>query len=158
MVDDLKSLKDSLLKTLVQGIGTVAGAGSAAGDRDTVADPDAATDADDEFGARSGRDSNLAKDLIVTLLTRAGKGKDEVVQILGREIGSAIAAMLRKPLSELARNQRLQVTFEFVPKSSSAPKQTREPGDDADLSRDPQAKANKRSPRAAKSGKVRPHR
>jgi hypothetical protein len=149
VVDDLKSFKDSLLKTLVAGIGSVAGGQSSASDAtDEGNDADQGEVSDD--GARAG----LARDLLVTLLTKAGRSKDEVIQILGREIGSALAAMLRKPLAELARNQRLQVTFEFVPKDQ-APE---EPGDDSGTTsaeESPRKASNKSSQRPSKSGRIR---
>ena len=144
MVDDLKSIKDSLLKTLVAGIGSVAGGQGSAGASDQ---DDAETGEASDDGARAG----LAKDLLVTLLTKAGRSKDEVIQILGREIGSALAAMLRKPLAELARNQRLQVTFEFVPKDQPADKSQEGAPPDTESS-------NKSSPRPSKSGRIRPSR
>ena len=98
MGDEFKSIRESLLRSVLSGLTN----GNGASDRDPA------------------DDSKNARDLIVTLLSRAGKGKDEIVQILAREIGVAIAAMLRGPLSELAKHQKLQITFEFVPKSGSS--------------------------------------
>ncbi|NBQ52754.1 MAG: hypothetical protein EBU49_04130 [Proteobacteria bacterium] len=67
---------------------------------------------------------NLLRDTLLTFVARAGKGKDEVLQILARETGSAIAALLKQPLadfaSDLAKNHRLQVTLELVPKSKGS--------------------------------------
>ena len=59
--------------------------------------------------------SNL-RELIGAMASWAGKGKDELVQILCREIGVATAAMFREPLSQILENRKLQITFEFVPK------------------------------------------
>lgn len=61
--------------------------------------------------------SKFTRDLLSALLSRAGRGKDEAVEILGREIGQAIAAMLKRPLSEVFRNNRVQLTIELVPKN-----------------------------------------
>jgi len=67
---------------------------------------------------------NLLRDTLLTFVARAGKGKDEVLQILARETGAAIAALLKQPLadfaSDLAKNHRLQVTLELVPKSKGS--------------------------------------
>ncbi len=38
------------------------------------------------------------------------------MSIVAREIGVAVAAMLKEPLAALAKNQKLQISFEFVPK------------------------------------------
>lgn len=101
MVDDLKSLKDNLFKVL---------AGKSQfedGDSDM---------SDEDEGEAGSMDYGAAKAILGTLFARAGKSKDDVVQILAREIGMAVAGMLRQPLSQLAKNQKLQITFEFVPK------------------------------------------
>jgi hypothetical protein len=105
MVDDFKSIRENLFKVLT-GIG--------AGAPGTGEDDE---DADDDSGVRiRGLDAGAARALIGALFARAGKGKDEVVQIIAREIGVAVAAMLKEPLSQLARHQKLQISFEFVPK------------------------------------------
>ena len=96
MGDDFKSIADSLLRVVI-------GRGSAGSDKDG------------ENGAEN-VDANTAKALISAVFARAGKGKDEVVQIIAREIGLAVAAMLKEPLSLLAKHQKLQISFEFVPK------------------------------------------
>ena len=152
MVDDLKSFKDSLLKTLVAGIGSVAGGQSSTSDAGAQGDDSEQGEGPDD-GARAG----LARDLLVTLLTKAGRSKDEVIQILGREIGSALAAMLRKPLAELARNQRLQVTFEFVPKDQT-PEETQDDSGAKSAGETPRKAANKSSQGPGKSGRIRPPR
>lgn len=97
MAQEFKTIKDSLFKIL---------SGSVV--RDTTDD---ALD-DDDGSTASGRA------LIAALFARAGKGKDEVIQILARETGNAVAAMLKEPLSQLAKNQKLQISFEFVPKEA----------------------------------------
>ena len=68
----------------------------------------------DEKSGKS--DASAARDLLITLITRAGKGKDEVIQVLGREIGAALVALLKQPVQELFKNQRLQITLELQPK------------------------------------------
>ena len=105
MVDDLKSLKDNLFKVL-------------ASRNQSEDDDDDGKDDDNERGSGEGSfiDSKAARAIMSTIFARAGKGKDDVIQILAREIGMAVAGMLKQPLSELAKNQKLQISFEFVPK------------------------------------------
>jgi len=106
MADEFKTLRDSLFKVLT-GTGRGQSGGLDEGD-------------DDE---RAGViDASMAKALIGAVFARACKSKDEVVQIVARELGNAVAAMLKEPLSQLAKNQKLQISFEFVPKEEAQPK------------------------------------
>jgi hypothetical protein len=57
------------------------------------------------------------KEILFSLLSKAGRSKDEVIQILGREIGLALAAMLAKPLEQITENKRVRITVELVPKA-----------------------------------------
>ena len=57
--------------------------------------------------------------LLTLLLAKAGKSKDDVVKIIAKEIGQAIAAMLKEPLKKVAEHQQLKVTIELSPKSKS---------------------------------------
>ncbi|MBC7658216.1 MAG: hypothetical protein H7249_00755 [Chitinophagaceae bacterium] len=59
--------------------------------------------------------SSSAKEVLSTLAGLAGKGKDELVQSICREIGQATAAVLKEPLAQLLKDRKLQVTIEFVP-------------------------------------------
>lgn len=95
MVDDLRNRGDRILKNILQ---------SFAGN--------------EEDGAGT-------RDLVFSLLSKAGKGKDEVIQILGREIGFALAAVLAKPLEQMTENKRIRITVELVPKGKKAPKKTK---------------------------------
>jgi hypothetical protein len=111
-VDELRSLRDSLFKVL-----TGKTAGRETDDDDATAD---VGDDDGVGGSGSGLlDAGAAKALIGALFARAGKSKDDVVQVLAREIGVAIAAMLKEPLSQLARHHKLTISFELVPKSAA---------------------------------------
>lgn len=92
MVDDLKNRGDRILKNILS---------SFAGGED------------DGAGAR---------DLVLGLLSKAGRSKDEVIQILGREIGFALAAVLAKPLEQMTENKRIRVTIELVPKAKDKEK------------------------------------
>jgi hypothetical protein len=56
-----------------------------------------------------------AKEVLYNLAGLAGKGKDELVQSICREIGQATAAVLKEPLAQLLKDRKLQVTIEFVP-------------------------------------------
>lgn len=91
MADEFKSIRDNLFKVLTGN----------KGDKD---------DASPEEGLGA---------VLGALFQRAGKGKDEVVGIVAREIGVAVAAMLKEPLAALAKNQKLQISFEFVPKDGA---------------------------------------
>ncbi len=63
-------------------------------------------------------DLKFGKEFIGNLATLAGKGKDEIVQLICREIGVATAAVLKEPLSQILKDKKLQLTLELVPKSS----------------------------------------
>lgn len=62
-------------------------------------------------------DDSSTKDVVLNLLSKAGRSKDEVIQILGREIGLALAAVLAKPLEQITENKRVRITVELVPKA-----------------------------------------
>jgi ABC-type proline/glycine betaine transport system ATPase subunit len=66
---------------------------------------------------------NILRDTLLTFVARAGKGKDEVLQVLARETAATIATLLKQPLSDfgrdLAHNHRIQLTIELVPKSTA---------------------------------------
>jgi len=69
-------------------------------------------------GKRSGGfDIGGLKDILGTVASIAGKGKDEVVQLLCREIGQAVAAMLKEPLTQVIENRKLRISLEFVPRN-----------------------------------------
>ncbi len=78
-------------------------------------------------GLSGGSDSDApGKDIILSLLSKAGRSKDEVIQILGREIGLALAAVLAKPLEQITENKRVRITVELVPKAKKkSTKQTK---------------------------------
>lgn len=92
MVDDLKSLKDRILgKTF---------------------------NTDEDFVSIISK--GISKDLINSLLSKAGKSKDDIIQILGKEIGFALAAMLKEPLHKLVSSKKLQITLELVDKKDAS--------------------------------------
>jgi hypothetical protein len=64
-------------------------------------------------------DLSSAKDLIGSVASWAGKGKDEMVQMLCREIGIATAAVLAEPINQIVENRKLTITFELTPKNQS---------------------------------------
>lgn len=105
MVDEFKTIRDNLFKAIT-GLGA-----SASDDSD---------DSDEDISGPRLVDAKATRALLQALFARAGKGKDEVVQIIAREIGMAVAAMLKEPLSQLAKHQKLQISFEFVPKTPPA--------------------------------------
>jgi hypothetical protein len=109
LADEFKSIRESLFK-LVAGRVTQT-------TEVEVEDDDEGAAGGDTGGARGGiLDASAARALVSALFTKAGKGKDEIVQIIAREIGVAVAAMLKEPLAQLAQHQKLRISFEFVPK------------------------------------------
>lgn len=66
------------------------------------------------------------RELITGTIDKAGKGKSEFVKILGREIGQALAAVLKEPLDQLVRTRKINVCIELVEREGSpeAPKQS----------------------------------
>lgn len=93
MPDDFKNLKDSLLKTVISGVSNF-----------TVNEN------------QSDQNSSI-RELVSSLASLAGKGKDEIIQIISREIGIAVAGVIKEPLTQLLEDQKLKVTLEFVPKT-----------------------------------------
>jgi hypothetical protein len=65
-------------------------------------------------------DGTNAQKIVLGLLSKAGRSKDEVIQILGREIGLALAAVLAKPLEKMTESKQLRVTIDLIPKSNSS--------------------------------------
>ena len=61
------------------------------------------------------QDLPKGKEFLASLASWAGKGKDELVQLICREIGVATAAILKEPLTQLLENRKLQFTVELVP-------------------------------------------
>ena len=74
---------------------------------------------------RSESSSSSAKEVLSTLAGLAGKGKDELVQSICREIGQATAAVLKEPLAQLLKDRKLQVTIELVPVNNDEEPQSR---------------------------------
>ena len=62
-----------------------------------------------------------ARDILGAVANWGGKSKDEIVQVLCREVGVATAAVLKEPLSQVLENRKLQITMELVPKDQSSP-------------------------------------
>ena len=60
-----------------------------------------------------------ARDVLGAVASWGGKSKDEIVQVLCREIGVATAAVLKEPLNQVLENRKLQITMELVPKAPS---------------------------------------
>ena len=136
MVDEFKSIRNNLLKTLT-GISITTRTGFGDDEDDTEAD---------EGSESSGRGDILAaRALFGALFAKAGKSKDEIVQIIAREIGMTVAAMLKEPLAQIAKHQKLQISFELVPKSSDTSH-----AKDAPISKDPPVRKRRRSKRPSR--------
>lgn len=105
-----RAIKEGLIRNLLSGM--------------TVQTNDGDDDASDEDGdddPKSRIDLKTAKALINALAGWAGKGKDEIIQVLCREIGIAVAAVLKEPLNQVLENRKLRVSLELVPKTEAKP-------------------------------------
>lgn len=71
----------------------------------------------EEYG-KLGLDA-IVKDVVQGAFKNAGKSKDEIIQLLGREIGLAWAAVLKEPLEKLLENKTLQIEVQLVSKKES---------------------------------------
>lgn len=86
------------------------------------------------FLARSSSEQTLSfdfksgREFLANLASWAGKGKDEIVQLICREIGVATAAVLKEPLSQILENRKLQLTLELVPKNPENEQQQQSKG------------------------------
>jgi hypothetical protein len=58
------------------------------------------------------------KEFLTAMASWAGKGKDELVQVICREIGTATAMVLKEPLGKLLENKKIHITIELVPHES----------------------------------------
>jgi len=94
MVDDLKSLKETLIKSIFSAV------------------------ASDGTNSSTG----TIKELISSLATLAGKGKDEIVQIISREIGIAVAGVVKEPLISILESKKVTITIELTPKAKTTKK------------------------------------
>lgn len=128
MVDEFKTIRDNLFKAIMGG--------------DDAGPDDGGIHDDDSRRYRA--DASAAKAIIASMFARAGKGKDEVVQTVAREIGVAVAAMLKEPLAALAKNQKLQISFEFVPKTGKGGRE------DPEVTEEKTTKASPRKPSTKK--------
>lgn len=68
-------------------------------------------------------EGSIRNDFVNALFNKAGRGKDELIQILGKEIGSALAAMLKEPLNDIIKDKKISMSIEIVDKK---PKITRQ--------------------------------
>ena len=139
MADEFKSIRDNLFRALV---------GKSFGERS-----DGFDDAEAEEASGPGMDASAAKVLLGALFARAGKGKDEVVQTMAREVGMAVAAMLKEPLALLAKHQKLQISFEFVPKDGEV-KAGEDPTPKTQPPAAPEKKSHAATPRRKKASRA----
>ncbi len=102
MVDDLKSLKETLIKSVFSAV---------AGSSENTDEPGAAT--------------GTIRDVISSLASLAGKGKDEMVQIISREIGIAVAGVVKEPLTSILESKKITITVELTPKRKTTKKKSK---------------------------------
>lgn len=116
MTQDSKSGRDRVLRFMLNNLSQFTSVMDR-GERDDDEEPDLGSHRTDQ----QRMDFSTARELIGALASWAGKGKDEVVQTLCREIGQAVAAVLKEPLNQVLENKKLQFTIEFVPKKNEEP-------------------------------------
>jgi hypothetical protein len=102
-VDEIRKIPLNLTKTLLSGMGLN----------------------EEELNDRI--EGKIGKELISSLLSRAGKGKDELIQILGREIGFALAAVLKEPLRKIVESKKLTISVELTSKDHGSDSKRRPP-------------------------------
>ena len=68
----------------------------------------------DDTGDDGENDNASVKALLGAVGSWAGKGKDEIVQIIAKEVGVAVAAMLKEPVIQILENRKLQITLDLV--------------------------------------------
>lgn len=109
MVEDWKAIRDRFIKSLLMGFWGPEG------------------DTADLKGVASELDDATIRDFIIELFEKASKSASEISRVLGHEIGMTFAAMLKEPLSQLAKSQKLQITIELVPKVRAQGEPQKEP-------------------------------
>ena len=89
-MEELKNLKDNLLKSMFSAVSSVS---------------------DSQESAKG--PTGALRDIIGGLASIAGKGKDEIVQIISREIGIAVAGAIKEPLTQILDSKKITITLEF---------------------------------------------
>ncbi len=120
MIDDVKVLTERLLKSLLLSV-----AGSKQNSEDSI-------------------DYNALRDILVLLIEKFGKSKDDVIQILGREIGFAIAAVLKEPAGQLVESKRLVVSIELEPKRNNSDTEDEACDEETEGNKKPDEKATRK--------------
>lgn len=105
----------------------------------------------DAQGRSEGGSSFLGpKEFLGALANWAGKGRDELLQVICREIGQATASVLKEPLTELMRHRKLQITIELL--HPDEPKQKYRIQAEKDLESDQKSEAETESEAEVKGG------
>jgi len=120
MADEFKGIRSNILKAVMSTLKD-----SSISVKGGLTDDD--FDDIDDHDRQGLLDAKVVRELLATVLSRAGKSKDELVNIIAREIGMSVAAAIKEPLKMLAENKRLQISLEFVdkhPKKPEADKKT----------------------------------
>lgn len=92
MLEEFKSIKDNLLKSVFSAVASVS---------ETTQD-----------GSKG--PTGTLRDIIGSLAGIAGKGKDEIVQIISREIGIAVAGVVKEPLTRILESKKIKITVELA--------------------------------------------
>lgn len=72
-------------------------------------------------GARANRmERKIASELVSGVLSRLEKSKDDIIRLFCRELGVAMAGILKEPLQRLSESRKMQITIEIVPTKAKA--------------------------------------
>ncbi len=101
-MEEFKNIKDNLLKSVFSAVASVS-----------------------DNGQESGKGpAGALRDLIGSLASIAGKGKDEIVQIISREIGIAVAGVVKEPLTQILESKKIKITLELADREDHKKKTT----------------------------------
>ncbi len=65
-------------------------------------------------------DLKNVRELVGTLASWAGQSKDEVIQMMCKEIGMAVASTLKEPIAQALEGRKLQFTMQLLPRDSKS--------------------------------------
>ena len=74
------------------------------------------------FGDSSFKEGSSSKEMVNNLLNWAGKNRDEFIQLVSREAGTAIATSLQPILEHLLENKRINITIDLLDHKHSSTK------------------------------------
>ena len=67
---------------------------------------------------KNSKERRFAKEFFAFLTSSAGRSKDDFLQIVSRECGLALAALMKDPLTKIIKDNKFQITVELIPKKA----------------------------------------